>query len=76
MRARHYTECAVALIAIIQMQTDNKDRFQHEGRRLNKGVALLPRPPRIRGAFNPFSHWDAQILVQGDKPITLDSLRE
>jgi hypothetical protein len=58
------------------MKADSYDTFQHGGRRLNEGVTLLLRPSGTRGAVNLLGHWDAQILVKGDKPIALDSLCE
>jgi hypothetical protein len=58
------------------MKAHGQDILQHGDRRLNKGVALLLRPSGTRGAFNSFGHRDAQILVQGDKPIALGSLRK
>jgi len=58
------------------MKADGKDRLQHGDRRLNKSVALLLGPSRTLGALNSFGYRDAQILVQGDKPIALGSLRK
>src|SRR5580658_6531428 len=58
------------------MKADHQDILQYRDRRLNKGVALFLRPSGTRGTLNPFGHRDAQILVQGNKPIALGSFRK
>jgi hypothetical protein len=62
--ARDHPQRTVALVAIVEMDTDGNHVFEHGGRRLNEENALFLRPARALCAVDAFGDWNAQILVE------------
>lgn len=67
---------AVYGVAVVQMQPNREQAFQHVRRGVRVGNACFCRPGAEAGNFAPLFYGDAQVLMIGDFPVRLRGLVE
>ena len=74
--ARHNPKGAILLATGVEMQADRDQLFEYFDRGLNEDGAFLLRPTSKGWSGDPLGYRNAQVLVNGNKPVACGRLLE
>jgi hypothetical protein len=76
MRSRHYPQCSIALIAVVEVYAQRQHFLQYGNWRLHKNLTFFLRPTCATSAIHASGDWNAEILMKCHEPVLVGRLIE
>ena len=64
MSARHDSQCSIAIVAVIKVNSHSDKLIKHRDRRLNEYISFFLRPPRALQTVDVPGNRDTEVLMK------------